>query len=403
MDWYIYIAWAAMAVQLLFTYYAVRNYRYALAKYDRKAITAYQPRVALLVPCKGLDPNFEVNIRSLLAQDYDAYRVYFVVQEKSDPAYGALRRMQDELAGRAGSPAVEILVAGASATCSQKIHNLLYAIERLQDDIEVLAFADSDVCVRSDWLIQLIRPLRKPKRGVTTGYRLFVPLRNNLATLGLSAINASIAQMLGNSRFNQAWGGSMAVRLADFRRLGLTETWKQTLSDDLSLSMAIKKAGMIVTFVPACLAASYEATTWRRLGEFGRRQFLITRVYAPLTWTLGLLSSVGSVVGLWGTAALGVYAAATGAEHVGLFVAVPIVFFAGQLFRVILRQSLTVRLLRDRPANLRPAVAADVLGFWFWSGLLLVFILSSAFGRTIRWRGIRYRLRGPTRIEVLGA
>ncbi len=402
MDWYIYIAWAAMAVQLLFTYYAVRNYRYALAKYDRKAITAYQPRVALLVPCKGLDPNFEVNIRSLLAQDYDAYRVYFVVQEKSDPAYGALRRMQDELAGRAGSPAVEILVAGASATCSQKIHNLLYAIERLGDDVEVLAFADSDVCVRTDWLAQLILPLRKARRGLTTGYRLFVPLRNNLATLGLSAINASIAQMLGNSRFNQAWGGSMAVRLADFRRLGLTETWKRTLSDDLSLSMAIKKAGMIVTFVPACLAASYEATTWRRLCEFGRRQFLITRVYAPLTWTLGLFSSLGSVVGLWGTAALGVYAAATGAEHVGLFVAVPIVFFAGQLLRVVLRQSLAVRLLRDRPANLRPAVAADVLGFWFWSGLLLVFILSSAFGRTIRWRGIRYRLRGPTRIEVLG-
>ncbi len=401
MNWYYYIAWLAIGAQLLFAYYAVRNYRYALAKSRQPVGAAYRPRVALIVPCKGLDPQFDANIRSLLCQDYHDYQTYFVVQDQADPAYAELSRIRDESADRAESPRIEILIAGPSTGCSQKIHNLLHAIDRLDTEIEVLAFADSDVCVRPDWLARLVRPLREPKRGVATGYRLYVPTRNNLATLGLSAINASVAQMLGNSPFNHAWGGSMAVRFADFRRLGLPEIWKRTLSDDLSLSVAIKKAGMVVTFVPACLAASYESTDWARLCEFGRRQFLITRVYTPLTWLLGLFSSLGSVLGLWGTTAMAVYAAAINAEHARFFAAVPLIFFAGQLLRVILRQSMMVRLLKNHAQRLRPAIWADLLGFWFWSPVLLAFVCSSAFGCTIRWRGIRYRLLSPTHIEVL--
>jgi hypothetical protein len=34
---------------------------------------------------------------------------------------------------------------------------------------------------------------------------------------------------------------------------------------------------------------------------------------------------------------------------------------------------------------------------------LFVLLLSSAVGRTIRWRGIRYRLLSPTQIRILDA
>ena len=52
---------------------------------------------------------------------------------------------------------------------------------------------------------------------------------------------------------------------------------------------------------------------------------------------------------------------------------------------------------------MRAAYAADVLAFWLWSLLLLFLIVASAFGRTIRWRGIRYRLLGPTETIVEGS
>ncbi len=401
MGWYDCVAWAAILAQVVFLYNAVRNYRYALAKYKRSIEPTFRPRSGIIIPCKGLDAQFDANIESFFTQDYPNYSLFFVVQEESDPAYEALRAIADRLRSSSNARDIQVLVAGLSTHCSQKIHNLLYAIEQIPSETEVLAFADSDICVHPNWLGHLIWPLRRSKNGVATGYRWFIPMRNNLATLGLSAVNAGVAQLLGNNRFNHAWGGSMAVRAEDFRRLGLPALWKNTLSDDLSLSQAVKKTGMRVTFVPGCLAASYETTTWSKLYEFCRRQFLITRVYAPTTWWLGLLSSLGSVVGFWGTAALACYAWTINADHRWLYTAVPAFFLAGQLIRVLLRQFMIVQVFRDQAASVKRAVIADLLGFWFWSLLQLVFILSSAFGRTIRWRGIRYKLVSPTQTEVL--
>jgi cellulose synthase/poly-beta-1,6-N-acetylglucosamine synthase-like glycosyltransferase len=402
MEWYDNIAWTAIIVQLVFVYYAVRNYRFALAKFSRKTKPIQQPCAALIIPCKGLDARFDSNIRSFLRQDYGNYRLFFVLGEQADPAYEALRTIQKELAEDPRVGQAQILIAGPSTSCSQKIHNLLYVIDRLPADIEILAFADSDVCVRSDWLGLLIWALRRPKCGVATGYRWFVPTQDNLATLALSAVNASIAQLLGNSCFNHAWGGSMAIRREDFQRLGLLETWRTTLSDDLSLTQAVKKDGKSVIFVPGCLGASCESTTWPGLYEFCRRQFLITRVYAPRTWLLGLLSSLGSVLGLWGTAALAFYAHTIEAKNLLLYVAVPVVVFVGNFVRAVLRQSMIVQLLSEHASRLRAAIVADILGFWLWSLMLLGFILSSAVGRTIRWRGILYKLISPTRTEVIG-
>jgi ceramide glucosyltransferase len=399
MDWYWPIACAALAAQLLAVYYAVNNYHYAAAKFRKKKPPFYRPRTALIIPCKGLDGHFASNIRSFFEQDYESYHLLFVVEDESDPAYPELHTLvqEEQTKGRA----CRILVAGVSRSCSQKIHNLLYAVDRAPPETDVLAFADSDICVHRDWLSHLVHPLVVPKRGVTTGYRWFVPTVNNAATLAASALNAAVAQCLGNSLWNLAWGGSMAIRAEEFHRLGMREIWSQALSDDLSLSWAVRRAGLRIVFVPECLVASFESFTWRRLLEFGRRQFVITRVYVPGAWWMGLLSTLGSVLGLWGGAAAAFYAGATRAEHIVLYAAVPIVFFTGQLTRAVLRQLAMAKALNERLAQLLPAAAADVFGCWLWSALLLALLLSSAVGRTIRWRGIRYRLVSPTDIRIL--
>jgi cellulose synthase/poly-beta-1,6-N-acetylglucosamine synthase-like glycosyltransferase len=401
MDWYWPIACAAILAQLLVVYYAVNNYHYASAKLRKKKPPFYRPRTALIIPCKGIDGHFGANIRSFFAQEYESYHLLFVVEDESDPAYQELHTLlQEEL--RKGR-SCQILVAGVSHSSSQKIHNLLYAVDRVPPETEVLAFADADVCVHRDWLSHLVHPLVVPKRGLTTGYRWLIPTANNAATLAASALNAAVAQCLGNSRWNLAWGGSMAIRAEDFRRLGIREIWSQALSDDLSLSWAVRRARLRIVFVPECLVASFESFTWRRLCEFGRRQLLITRIYAPLRWWLGFLSTLGSVLGLWGGAAAALYAGAIHAEHIVLYAAVPIVFFTGQLLRAVLRQLAMAKALNEHLARLLPAAAADAFGCWLWSLLLLALLLSSAVGRTIRWRGIRYLIVAPTRIRIIGS
>jgi len=401
MDWYYYIALAAIISQLLFLFQTFNNYRYAVKKY-RKERSWYRPRTVLIVPCKGLDSAFHKNVTSFFGQDYENYLLWFVVGEESDPAYNELCRLKDKLAQSSKARDVQIFVAGRGQTCSQKIHNLLYCYQKVDDDIDVLTFADSDICVQSNWLSHLVYPLRKAKNGAASGYRWFVPKQHNPASLALSAMNAKVAQLLGNTRFNQAWGGSMAIRVDVFRRLGLDKTWPKTLSDDLSLSMAVKKAGMIVAFVPACLVASHEVTTWRQLFEFARRQFIITRVSAPKTWLFGLFSGLYSVMGIWVAAGLAIYAGAAGHKDLPLFAAVPVVFLTSQLIRAMLRQRMAGKLLSHERQAMKVACAADILGFWLWSLLMLVLIISSAFGSTICWRGIRYRLLGPTEIIVEG-
>jgi len=402
MDWYYYIALAAIVSQLVFLLQTYKNYRYAVKKYKKKR-SWYRPRTVLIVPCRGLDSAFQQNIISFFEQDYDNYLLWFVVGDESDPAYGELCQLKNRFSQSSKAQDVQVFVAGQGQTCSQKIHNLLYCYERISDDIDVLAFADSDICVRSNWLSHIVYPLRKAKNGAASGYRWFIPKQNNLASLALSAMNAKVAQLLGNTRFNQAWGGSMAVRVEVFRKLGLYKIWPKSLSDDLSLSVAVKNAGLIVAFVPACLVASHEVTTWRKLFEFARRQFLITRVSAPKTWLFGLFSGLYSILGIWAAAGLAIYAGLIQNEHLLLFSSVPVVFFAGQFIRAILRQRMASKLLKHEKRAMRAACTADILAFWLWSVLMLILIISSAFGRTICWRGIRYKLLGPTEIIVEGS
>src|SRR4030042_266102 len=199
MDWYYYIiAIALILSQLLFMWHSCRNYHYALTKYKKKR-ELYRPKTALIVPCKGLDSAFQQNISSFFNQDYENYLLWFVVADKADPAFTALCELKNRLSQSSKAKDVQVLVAGPAQSCSQKNHNLLYCCQKISSDVEILAFADSDLCVRSDWLSHIVSPLRNSKNGAATGYRWYVPKKNNLASLTLSAVNAKIAQLLGNS------------------------------------------------------------------------------------------------------------------------------------------------------------------------------------------------------------
>ena len=390
MGWYIYPAMILIVVQVLYWALCYRNYRFVQSK-GRK-IRRPTGRTTLVVPCKGLDEQFERNITSFFTQDHGDYVLWFVVQDEHDPAYAKLAELKDRLAQRTTAKAVRVLVAGHGQGCSQKLHNMLHACRLAGEDTLILAFADSDIYVRNDWLGHLVYPLRqRGKYGASSGYRLFIPARMNLATLALASMNARVAQMLGPSGFNHAWGGSMAIRSDVFIELNIEAIWSHNISDDLSLSRAVKQAGLGVAFVPACLVASYVSTNWRRLLEFGRRQFLITRVTAPALWTVGLLSGLYSVVGFWGGTAVAAYAIANGLEHQWMYTAVPGVFLAGHFWKAGLRRKTMSIVLDNRDRAARTAAMADILLSWLWSPLLLGIILASALGRTITWRGIRYR------------
>ena len=406
MEWLYYIVLAAIVSQIFFLIQSINNYRYVLKKFRK--VRWYRPQTVLIVPCKGLDSAFTKNITSFFHQDYENYLLWFVTEDESDPAYSELCKLKDKLSEKSKALDVQIFTAGHGQSCSQKIHNLLYCYNKIPDDIDVLAFADSDICVHKDWLSHLVYPLRKEKNGASSGYRWFVPEKNNFSSLVLSGINAKVAQLLGNTHFNQAWGGSMAIRVDVFRKVGLDKIWPKVLSDDLSLSLAVKKAKMKVVFVPACLVASYESMTRQQLFEFARRQFLITRVYAIRTWLFGLFSSIYSVLGLWGGIIIaGIVLAGSWPDSQltshqrSLLLLLPIVFGAAQIVRASLRQKMIGKLLHKDKEKMRAACIADILLSWLFSLMLLFYIIASAFGRQVTWRSIRYKLVSPSETQII--
>ena len=400
MGFWEYFLLAAVIAQIIFTIQIARNYHYAVQKSNRQRV-GYRPECVLIVPCKGLDETFDKNIESFFCQEYENYHLYFVVEGLKDPAYDYLLNLISRYRSTSLAKTVQIFVAGPAKSCSQKLHNLLFAFDKTPDETEVLVFADSDACAGPTWLAHIVYPLRKDKNGAASGYRCFIPQKNNIASVALAALNAKVCQLLGNTPFNLAWGGSMAIRMKDFRELGVEQIWEKALSDDLSLSRAVRRHHRKMVFVPACMIASFHTTTWKKLFEFSRRQFIITRIYSPLMWLFGLLNTALGIVTLWGSLIVAIWALRFDWAFAWVYSLLSVLFWGLQLLRAILRQKIIATLLPQYEEQMKTARYADLFLFWAWSILLFIIILSSAVGRTITWRNIRYRLNGPLDIQVM--
>jgi len=383
--------------QILTIYLVIRNYRYVLRKSDMNR-TSYCPKTSLIIPCKGIDTEFEKNISSFYELDYSDYEIIFVTESVEDPAYNRLLEIREKLKSKTRAFKTSVLATDISKNGSQKLHNQLFGCANAAKDVLVFAFADSDACVRSNWLNELVYPLRKDKHGVSSGYRWYVPLKNNLATIALSIINAKVAQLLGATIFNYAWGGSMAVRVDVFKSLGMEKIWRSSASDDLTLSRASKKAGLKVIFAPACFVASYEQIDWPRFFEFARRQFLLTRVTAFGTWSFGFITALYSVFALWGFLAISICLRVRGFENWYIFLLMTFFSLAGQLFTASMRQKMIYEIFPADWHRLKIAAIADIIAGPIWSLVVLCCIVSSSVGKTIKWRGVKYKLTGPTEV-----
>ena len=376
---------------------AYEHGRFFRSRARRQITGLFNPRVEVIIPCKGVDPEFDLLVKELLGQDYPAYGVTFVVESTDDPAWQSL----ETLLGRPQPVPVRLLAAGRARDCGQKIHNLLAGTAALDPAVDVIAFLDADVRITSKWLRLVVEPLQKPDTGAVTGYRWFVPYRKDWPNAVLSALNAPVAFALGNHQWNAIWGGSWSARRSTFELAGVRRAWQGALTEDYPAWKAIKKIGLRVVFEPGCLLASPVQCTWTSLVEFGRRQYLITRVYAPGFWWLAILGELLFSVTFWGGLILeaGSWFAREGATWISLFL---VALYGLAALRAWIRQSVAHATFPRWHDALRRSRIIDIWAQPFLALCNLGIILASAFGRKITWRGIRYQLDGPEQTRVLG-
>ena len=352
-----------------------------------------QPFTTVIAPCKGIDPDLEDNLRALFNQDYDEYEVIFVTDREDDDCAPIVRRLAAE------QPNATWVIAGVAASSGQKTHNLRKATAASGERSEIFVFVDSDARPSRNWLRSLVSPLSEKSVGCATGYRWFIQKRGGFFTHLRSVWNASIASALGpNTSSNFCWGGSMAIRRETFEELGLSDVWKDVLSDDFAVTKAIKEAGLSIRFVPQCLTATVEDTSFRGFMEFTNRQMKITRVYAPNLW---LASLIGSFL----------FCATLLSALILLFVAEGVYFWTVVAFLVIiltlgiakawLRMKAVKLVLTEYERALKRQFPWQIT-LWVVSPLLfLVNDISALFSRKIIWRGIEYELKSPREVLII--
>jgi len=341
------------------------------------------PPVTLLKPVCGMEPGLEEHLTSFFEQQYPSYEIVFGARNDDDPALDIARR----ISARYPSVPVTIVTSGEPWRPNAKVCSLVKMYEQASHDY--LIISDSDVKVGPNYIAEVVQPLLDPGNGMVTCLYRGLPsggVWSKLEALGMSVemtAGAIVADLLEGMKF--ALGPTMAIRRDALDAIGGFEPLADFCSDDYVLGHRVAKSGRQVVMsqhvidhvvINRKFADSMQhQIRWMKSTRCSRRagHAGTALTFAVPFGLLGLLG--GAVLHHWVLGA-------------GLFA-------AAYCNRMVLSLLAGWGVVRDRRA-LRLAwlyPLRDLMGFLFWC--------VSYTGRTIVWRGDRYRLEGCGRMVLV--
>lgn len=381
-----------------------------------------QPKVAVILCLRGADPSLVVCLRNLLALDYDNYELHLVFDDPDDPAVEVCRRQVDERSDVHFHMSLERGV-DRSLKCSSLISTIL----ELPSDIEVVALVDADAIAQSDWLRQLVAPLRDPQVGASTGNRWFAPEGSSLGTTLRKLWNAAALPQM--CHYQIAWGGSLAIRRQTVEACELLDRWSVSFCEDTLLSRQLAEYGMRVKRVPGLIVVNRESTAIAHALVWIRRQLLTVRLYHA-SWNLVLGHALFGAICLFGPPLAGLYFLIRFqwwelVMIAGFWSAYQLLNF-GLMLMIELgnRRAIESRLAKLNPtdgpqanarrdgapraatgedSDLGPLVAtpSGLIAYGVLQLLYPFLAIGAAFQHKVSWRGIDYRIHAKSRIEMV--
>lgn len=331
------------------------------------------PRVSILKPLKGTDPEMYESFRSHCVQDYPEYEILFGVSDANDPAAALVQQLQHEFPQRA----IRLVLCEKNLGANGKVSCLaqLAAVARY----EFLLVNDSDIRVQPNYLRTVLTELQQPNTGlVTCLYRGIAAgtIPSRLESLGISTdfVPGVLTARLIERGLRFGLGSTLAFRRQDLEAIGGFEAIVDYLADDYELGERISQQGrkivlskaVVETFLP-----SYSFTEFLSHQLRWARTIRVSRPggYAGLVITYTLPWAILCVV------------LARGAGWAwGLLV-------AALLIRVVMAVTDGVTVLHDKSVlpSLWLLPVRDLLAPMIWIGGL--------FGRKILWRGEKFELQ----------
>ncbi len=193
----------------------------------------YSPELTILKPLCGLDWQIYENLASFCRQDYPQYQIVFAVSSQRDPSIKIVEQIKQDF------PDLDISLVVNEHTIGNnlKVSNLANALAI--GKYSILVIADSDIRVGTDYLRQIVKPLKNPRIAVVTcPYNSiangFVAIFEALGIATVFNPKIMVARKLEGVSFG--FGSTIAIKRSVLDEIGGFQAICDYLSDDFQLA-----------------------------------------------------------------------------------------------------------------------------------------------------------------------
>ena len=260
----------------------------AWRRQTRRKIVRARPPVTVLKPLCGAEPGLYEHLRSFCRQDYPEFQIVFGVRDASDPACAVVKRLAAEFP----SLPMELVIDPRLHGSNLKISNLINMLPYARHDL--MAMADSDAYVESDYLAAVTAPLLDPKVGLVTCIYRGIPTQRLWSRLGAMYINewyvpsVLLAWLFGHEGYVS--GQTICVRKDTLQRIGGLGTLVDHLADDYRLGELVRALGLRIVLSPYKVKGVHHEPDLGSLTRHELRWMRTIRVLRPASFRLIFLT-----------------------------------------------------------------------------------------------------------------
>jgi len=329
-----------------------------------------RPPVTLMKPLCGAEPHLLDDLAGFWDEDWPCLRMVCGIKDPADPAVEVVRTLKDRLP----HADIRLVVSGSTGAANAKVGNLMTMTAEAADG--VLVISDSDMRTGPGYLDAVAGTLAEPGVGLATCLYVGRPESDGWSAMAAMGINHSflpaalVATALG--RKDGCFGATMALTRETLERVGGFEKIADTLADDYHLGRLVRESGLSIALAPQLVETRVTETRFAQLAAHELRWGRTIASVAPFS---ALASVVTQPALAWGLAPTPLW---------------PLLFLA------LACRWLAVR-GEEHALSLPPSprwriVARDLLS--------LALFVATFCGRSVTWRGRRYRIRRDGTLEA---
>lgn len=340
---------------------------------SKPAPAALEP-ISILKPLAGLDAGLESNLRTCFEQDYPAFEILFAARDADDPSIEIVERLRREYPNVPTS----LLITGEPPYPNAKVFSLDLMLTAAENDLVVMS--DSDIRIDRGLLRTVAAEFQDRKLGVATcPYRAVAgsSFWSRIEAIGMNTdflAGILVARVLEGMQF--AVGPTIAARRSALASIGGFNRLKDYLAEDFVMGKFAAEAGHGVILSSGVVEHHIGSADFIHNAAHRLRWARSTRRSRPwgyvgqlFTMPLPLaLAMVAADVSYWPFA------------------------LAAIVVRFLAAYVVSARVLHAK-LNWLLLPVEDLAVFCFWA--------AGFFGKTIVWRGRRYKLHSDGRFELV--